>query len=150
MISTRESGSYSYYSCHKTSHHDTILRLRDRFGAPSIFPDAIEDTEIIHLIAQTIPHIFWMKTREPPTGRCNLREIVKEIRASSKTKSTVPLPKSSLLTQRTFAYLHKSLFFFSWCHLACETEANPIYTSTTKHAWPSLVSDWGESSLFNP
>ncbi|KAN0109351.1 hypothetical protein V8E52_009395 [Russula decolorans] len=75
------------------------------YDIDAIFPDAIEDTEIIHLIAQTIPQIFWMKTREPPTGRCNLREIVKEIRAS---------------------------------------KANPIYTSTTKHAWPSLVSDWVE------
>ena len=103
--------------CHKTSHHYTILRLRDRFGAPRIFPDTIENTEIIYLIIQTVSHLFWIKPREPPTGRCNLREIVKEIRASSKTKSLHPLPKSSLLSQRTFSYLHKCLFFFWWCIL---------------------------------
>ncbi|KAF8493933.1 hypothetical protein F5888DRAFT_698519 [Russula emetica] len=80
--------------------------FHDRFGTPSIFPDASESTKIIRLIVQTIPRIFRIKPCEPPTGRCNLREIVKEIRAS--------------------------------------TESNPIYTSTTKHASPSLVSDWVE------
>lgn len=80
------------------------------YDIDAIFPDAIENTEIIRLIAQTIPHIFWIKPCEPPTLRCNLREIVKEIRAS---------------------------------------KTNPIYTSTTKHARPSLVSDWGESLMFN-
>ncbi|KAF8493932.1 hypothetical protein F5888DRAFT_698573 [Russula emetica] len=77
------------------------------YDIDAIFPDAIENSEIIRLIVETIPQIFWIKPAcEPSTGRCNLREIVTEIRAS--------------------------------------TESNPIYTSTTKHASPSLVSDWVE------
>lgn len=78
------------------------------YDIDAIFPDAIQNTEIIRLIAQTIPHIFWIKPCEPPTLRCNLREIVKEIRAS---------------------------------------KTNPIYTSTTKHARPSLVSDWEQEEV---
>jgi hypothetical protein len=96
----------------KTSYHCTILRLRDRFGAHRIFPDVTENTEIIRLIVQTIPHIFWIKLCEPPSGRrCNLREIVKEIRASSKAKSLYPFRSLPFLTQRMFAHLHKS---FLW------------------------------------
>jgi hypothetical protein len=149
VISTRESTSYCYYDCHKTSHHCTTLRLRDRSGAPSIFPDANENTEIIRLIAQTIPHIFWIKSCEPPTGRCNLRQIVKEIRASSKAKLLFPFRSfPSSLRERFPTYIN--LFFLWWLHLVCGAEATPIYTSPTKHAAPpSLVSDWGESLLFN-
>jgi hypothetical protein len=129
---------YCYYTFHKTSsHHCTILRLRDRSRARSIFPDAVENAEIIRLIVRTIPQIFWIKQCEPPTGRCNLQEIVKEIRASSKAKLLFPFNSEvSLFTQRTFAYLHKLFFVVSSCMVKQKhIRFIPLHPSMRRHLW---------------
>ena len=74
--------------------------------SPSIFEDAHENTEIIRSIARTIPQIFWIKPYQPPTSRYSLREVVKEIRASSKNEVTVsPLQSLPSSLRETFSLL---------------------------------------------
>jgi hypothetical protein len=135
MISTRESTSHCYYTCHKTSHHCTILRLRDRSGARSIFPDAVENAEIIRLIVQTIPQIFWIKQCEPPTGRCNLQEIVKEIRASSKAKLLFPF-RSLPLHSENVCLLTQTFFVVSSCMVKQkQIRFIPLQPIMRRHLW---------------
>jgi hypothetical protein len=75
---------------------------------------------------------------------------VKEIRASSKASLLYRFQSLlSSLKERLPTYINLFCFVL---RLVCEAEANPIYyTSATKSdsAPPSLVSDWGESLMFD-